>query len=289
MLGGRLPSEVAFVQCVGPAERYCGRICCTTALKNALLLKQLSPETRVSVLYKDIRAYGFKESLYTDARRAGVVFIRYDDEAKPDVHPCEADGRLEVHVREPRLGADLVLAPDLLVLSNPGVPADGAKELASILKIPVDSDGFFLEAHVKLRPVDFASDGLFMAGMAHYPKLLDEAIVQAQAAAGRAARVLSQASLTAGGAIAQVDQAVCVGCLTCVRACPFDVPQIQAEAVGAGGVAGAAYIEPTLCRGCGVCVAECPAKAITLAHYRDDQIMVKLNALMQAGAEDGRV
>jgi heterodisulfide reductase subunit A-like polyferredoxin len=157
------------------------------------------------------------------------------------------------------------------------------------LKIPVDADGFFLEAHVKLRPVDFASDGLFMAGLAHYPKLVDEAIIQAQAAAARAARVLSRATLTAGGAIAQVDAAQCVGCLTCVRACPFDVPQVRPELAGAAGVAGAAFIEPTLCRGCGVCVAECPAKAITMAHYRDDQIMVKLNALMQAGAEDGRV
>jgi heterodisulfide reductase subunit A len=284
MLGGRLPTEVAFIQCVGPAERYCGRICCTTALKNALLLKELSPEARVSVLYKDIRAYGFKETIYTDARRAGVVFIRYDDESRPEVRADEADGRLAVRVREPRLGADLTLQPDLLVLSNPAVPAEGARELASLLKIPADADGFFLEAHVKLRPVDFASEGFFMAGLAHYPKLLDEAIVQAQAAASRAARVLSQTSLTAGGAIAQVDQAICVGCLTCVRACPFDVPEIRPEAEGVAGVAGAAYIEPTLCRGCGVCVAECPAKAITLAHYRDDQIMVKLNALMQAGA-----
>jgi heterodisulfide reductase subunit A-like polyferredoxin len=283
MLGGRLPEEVAFIQCVGPAERYCGRICCTTALKNALLLKELSPKTRVSVLYKDIRAYGFKETLYTDARRAGVVFIRYDDESRPEVRVVE-DGRLVVRVGEPRLDADLTLQPDLLVLSTPAVPADGARELASLLKIPVDSDGFFLEAHVKLRPVDFASEGLFMAGLAHYPKLLDEAIIQAQAAAGRAARVLSRTSLTAGGAIARVDQASCVGCLTCLRACPFDVPQIRSDAEGVGGVTGAAYIEPTLCRGCGVCVAECPAKAITLAHYRDDQIMVKLNALMQAGA-----
>jgi heterodisulfide reductase subunit A-like polyferredoxin len=288
-LGGSLPAEVAFILCVGPAERYCGRICCTTALKNALLLKQLSPETRVTVLYKDIRTYGFKESLYTDARRAGVIFARYTDEARPEVSLSEPDGRLAVRLRDPRLGADLVLDPDLVVLSNPTLPADGSRELATLLKIPVDADGFFLEAHVKLRPVDFASDGLFMAGLAHYPKLVDEAIIQAQAAAARAARVLSRATLTAGGAIAQVDAAQCVGCLTCVRACPFDVPQVRPELAGAAGVAGAAFIEPTLCRGCGVCVAECPAKAITMAHYRDDQIMVKLNALMQAGAEDGRV
>jgi heterodisulfide reductase subunit A len=289
MLGSRLPAEVAFLLCVGPAEKFCGRICCTSALKNALLLKRLSPETRVAVLYKDLRTYGFKESLYTDARRAGVVFVRYDDDHRPEVRLGEPDGRLEVRLREPRLDVDLALQPDLLVLSNPSVPAEGARELATLLKIPVDADGFFLEAHVKLRPVDFASEGLFMAGLAHYPKLLDETIVQAQAAAARAARVLSRASLTAGGAIAQVEAEKCVGCLTCVRACPFDVPQVRADLAGAGGLAGAAFIEPTICRGCGVCVAECPAKAITMAHYRDDQIMVKLNALMQAGAEDGRV
>jgi len=288
-IGARLPSEVAFVQCIGPAASYCGRICCTTALKNALLLKQLSPETRVTVVYKDIRTYGFKESLYTDARRAGVIFVRYDDDHQPEVTLGDSDGRLTIRLWEPRLGVDLILQPDLLVLSNPSVPAEGARELATLLKIPVDGDGFFLEAHVKLRPVDFASEGLFMAGLAHYPKLLDEAIVQAQAAAGRAARVLSRSSLTAGGAIAQVEAGKCVGCLTCVRACPFDVPQVRAELAGAGGLAGAAFIEPTLCRGCGVCVAECPAKAITMAHYRDDQIMVKLNALMQAGAEDARL
>ena len=287
-LGGRLPAEVAFIQCVGPAEHYCGRICCTTALKNALLLKQLSPQSRVTVLYKDIRTYGFKESLYTDARRAGVIFARYDDEARPEVRLSATDGRLAVGLREPRLGVDLALDPDLVILSNPTQPAEGARELASLLKIPVDADGFFLEAHVKLRPVDFASEGLFMAGLAHYPKLLDEAIIQAQAAAARAARVLSRASLTVGGAIAQVEASQCVGCLTCVRACPFDVPQVRPHLTGAGGLAGAAFIEPTLCRGCGVCVAECPAKAITMAHYRDDQIMVKLNALMQAGAEDAR-
>jgi heterodisulfide reductase subunit A-like polyferredoxin len=286
-LGGRLPAEVAFIQCVGPAERYCGRICCTTAIKNALLLKQLSPETRVTVLYKDLRTYGFKESLYTDARRAGVIFLRYEEDSRPEVEV--ENGRMLVRLREPRLGANLLLEPDLLILSNPSVPAEGARELATLLKIPVDADGFFLEAHVKLRPVDFASEGLFMAGLAHYPKLIDEAIVQAQAAAARAARVLSRASLTAGGAIAEVDASRCVGCLTCVRACPFDVPQVRAERTGAGGLAGAAFIEPTLCRGCGVCVAECPAKAITMAHYRDDQIMVKLNALMQVGAQNARL
>jgi heterodisulfide reductase subunit A-like polyferredoxin len=277
-LKGRLPDEIAMILCVGPAERFCSRICCTTALKNALALKRLNPAARVTVLYKDIRAYGAKESLYTQARRAGVLFLRYDDEHRPQV---EFEGEAPViRARDPNLGQPIELRPGLLVLSNPAVPSEGSKQLATQFKVPVDGDGFFLEAHVKLRPVDFATEGLFMAGMAHYPKLLDEAIVQAQAAAARASRLLSQATLTVGGSVAQVDPAVCVGCLTCVRACPFGVPQVSPDRLGVGGIVGAAYIEPTICRGCGTCVSECPAKAIQLAHYQDDQIMVKLDALL---------
>jgi heterodisulfide reductase subunit A-like polyferredoxin len=152
--------------------------------------------------------------------------------------------------------------------------------LATQFKVPIDHDGFLLEAHVKLRPVDFPSDGIFMAGMAHYPKLLDESIVQAKAAAARAARILSRESLIAGGIVANVDPELCVGCLTCVRVCPFDVPRIKADEDGVGGIHGAAFIEPTVCQGCGNCVAECPAKAIHLAHFEDNQILVKVDALL---------
>ncbi len=282
-LGSQLPNEVVFIQCVGPAERYCSRICCTTALKNALRLKQLRPTARVTVLFKDMRTYGFKENLYTQARRGRVSFVRYDDSSRPQV-VVNADG-LEIRVTEPQLGRPVVLHPDLLVLSMPVVPPDEARQIASVLKLPQDSDGFFLEAHVKLRPVDFASDGLFMAGLAHYPKLMDETIIQAQAAAARAARVLSKPSLTAGGVVAEVQPEKCVGCLTCVRVCPFDVPVVSQDFVGVGQIAGAAFIEPSVCRGCGNCVAACPAKAIRLAHYADHQILVKLEALF---AEAGR-
>jgi heterodisulfide reductase subunit A-like polyferredoxin len=280
--------------CVGPAERYCGRICCSTALRQALALKRANPAMRVTVLYRDLRAYGFRERLYTQARQAGVVFIRYEPEGPPVVEAgegpalSEGEGALTIRVREPAFGEALTLHPDLLVLSTPIVPRPDARQLASTLKVPLDSDGFFLEAHIKLRPVDFATDGFFLAGAAHYPKTIDESIVQAQAAAARASRLLSRPSLTAGGAIACVDPDKCVGCLTCVRLCPFDVPQVVATTAGVGGVSGAAYIEPSVCRGCGVCVAECPAKAITLAHYGDDQILVKLEALLApAEAADG--
>ncbi len=277
-VGGHLPSQVAMILCVGPAEKFCSRICCTTALKNALELKRQRPEARVFVLFKDIRTYGFKEHFYTEARRQGVIFLRYDDETPPVVD--FPNGRLKLLTRDPQLGQDITLSPDLLVLSNPIVPSPDSRAVASTFKVPVDSDGFFLEAHVKLRPVDFSSEGLYMAGMAHYPKMLDETLVQARAAAARAARVLSQQALTAGGIVARVIAEKCVGCLTCVRVCPFDVPQVQPDYAGVGGIQGAAFIEPTICQGCGNCAAECPAKAIELIHYRDDQIMVKLDALL---------
>jgi heterodisulfide reductase subunit A-like polyferredoxin len=278
LLGDRPPEEVAMILCVGPAEAYCSRICCTTALKNALTLKRLNPQTRVTILFKDIRTYGFKERLYTQARQEGVIFLRYDDDSQPKV---DASGdRLVIRATELNLDRPVTLSPDLLVLSNPIVPPDGAREMATKFKVPIDKDGFLLEAHVKLRPVDFSSDGIFMAGMAHYPKLLDESIVQAKAAAARAARILSREQLAAGGIVAHVDPEMCVGCLTCVRVCPFDVPLITTDQDGVGGIHGAAFIEPTVCRGCGNCVAECPAKAIHLANFEDDQILIKVDALL---------
>ena len=226
----------------------------------------------------DIITYGFKERLYTQARSEGVLFIRYDDENPFEV--SATDDGVQISIRDPNLDRELLLSPDLVVLSNPVVPPLDSREVATKFKVPVDANGFFLEAHVKLRPVDFASDGVYMAGMAHYPKLLEETIVQAQAAAARAAKVLSHSHLTAGGIVAEVDSDLCVGCLTCVRICPFDVPLIENGSAGVGGISGSAYIEPTVCQGCGNCVAECPAKAIRLAYYRDDQIMVKLDALL---------
>ncbi len=279
--GCDLPDQVIMIQCIGPAERFCSRICCTVALKNALALKQRKPEAQVIALYKDIRTYGFKERLYTEARRQGVIFVRYDDAHRPEVQSGE---RLTVRAWDPVLKREMVLHPDLLVLSMPVVPREDAHEVASLFKASLDGDGFFLEAHIKLRPVDFATDGLFMAGMAHYPKLLDETMVEAQAAAARAAQVLSREALTAGGRVAVVDQSKCTACLTCVRVCPFGVPQIRADLTGVGGITGAAYIEAAVCQGCGSCAAECPARAIQLMHYTDAQMIAKVQALLQPEA-----
>jgi heterodisulfide reductase subunit A-like polyferredoxin len=269
--------SVVMIQCVGPAEQFCSRICCNVALKNAVTLKERHPEAQIVIFYRDIRTYGFGERLYTRARRAGVLFVRYDDAHRPEVR---IDGdTLEVRGVEPVLGRSLALRPDLLVLSMPVVPAADSAEMAALFKVPVDADGFFLEAHVKLRPVDFNTDGVFMAGMAHYPKLMEETMIQAQAAAARAARVLSRETMVAGGRIAVVDQSLCTGCLTCVRACPFGVPRIQPDLVGVGGILGAAKIEAAICQGCGICAAECPARAIQLMHYTDEQMAAKVRAL----------
>ena len=177
------------------------------------------------------------------------------------------------------------MRPDLLVLSTPIVPQKDAHQLAARLKVPLDADGFFLEAHPKLRPVDFASDGLFMAGVAHYPKFLDETIAQAQAAAARAAIILSQESVLTNARVAVVDNTKCVGCLTCVRACPYDVPKVKMSFTGVGNITGAAYIEAAMCQGCGTCAAECPAQAIQLMHYRDAEMLPKIDALFRPQSE----
>jgi heterodisulfide reductase subunit A-like polyferredoxin len=270
------------IQCVGPAEKYCSRLCCTTALKNALKLKERNPEAQVTILYRDIRTYGFKERIYTEARRVGVRFINFDFDQKPDVILEKSEGpenRLVIRVHEHILGRTINLNPDLIVLSTPIIPPHGAEELATQLKLPLDMDGFFLEAHVKLRPVDFSADGIFMAGLAHYPKFLDESIAQAQAAASRAAGILSQETMVTNASVAMVDPQLCVGCLTCVRVCPYHVPIVSSEFTGVGEIVGAAFIESAVCHGCGSCASECPAKAIQLMHYTDAQTLTKVDAL----------
>ena len=288
-LSDSLPAEgsIVMIQCVGPAEKYCSRICCTNALKNALAIKEIYPKVNIQILYKDIRVYGLKEQLYTDARELGVLFFRYDDNHQPQVvirdsitAPSSNDSQIVVKSWDLSLNRPIELTPDLLVLSMPVIPNEDMKELANIFKVSLDQDGFFLEAHVKLRPVDFATEGIYMAGLAHYPKLIEESIIQAKAAASRASIILSKDTLKAGGSVSVVEQSQCTGCLTCVRVCPFDVPIIQNDVRGAGEILGAAYIEPAVCQGCGICVAECPARAIDLMYYTESQLQAKVAALL---------
>jgi heterodisulfide reductase subunit A len=268
-------NEVVMIQCVRPEgvdQDYCSRICCTTSIKNALRIKVANPDCQVIVLYKDIITYGFREQYYTEARRRGVLFVRYDDENEPVTD--RLNGGIRVSVREPMLGREMVFNPDLLVLSTAVIPAEGSDALSKILKVPLSSEGFFLEAHIKMRPMDFMEEGIFICGMAHYPKFIEESISHALATAARAITILSKEPLYVGGTIAVVDQSKCVGCLTCVRTCPFEIPTIHFNEMGVGDINGAAYIDPTLCHGCGTCTAECPAVAIQLINNSDLQVMV---------------
>lgn len=269
--------QIVMLQCVrspgGPD--YCSRVCCTSTMKNATRIKMLNPGCEVVVLYKDIITYGFREQYYTEARRRGVLFVRYDDDSKP---AFEFGAKLEVRAHEPVLHEDLILHPDLLMVSTPVVPSEGSRHLAETLHVPLSSEGFFMEAHLKMRPMDFMEEGIFIAGMAHYPKFIEESISHALAAAGRAITILSQHPLYFGGIVAQVDSSKCVACLTCVRTCPFGIPQIDPTRIGNGGIQGAAWIDPAKCQGCGTCTGECPATAIQLIGYRDEQIMLRDSA-----------
>ena len=272
--------HVVMIQCVRSPDTsdtpdYCSRICCTNSMKNAIRIKLLNPNCQVTILYKDIITYGFREEYYTEARRRGVIFVRYDDVRTPMVEDGGPGGRLRVTVQEPILKQSLTFEPDLLTLNMSIVPSSGTKELARVLDVPLSSEGFFMEAHLKMRPMDFMEEGIFLAGMAHYPKFIEEAIAHAQATAGRAITILAKQPLYIGGSVAVVEQAQCVGCLTCMRTCPFGIPEIQPEQVGVGDIVGAAYIDPALCQGCGSCTGECPAKAIQLLNYTDEQILAQ--------------
>ena len=269
--------QIVMVQCVKipGAPDYCSRVCCTNTMKNTTRIKMLNPDCEVIVFFKDIITYGFREQYYTEARRRGVLFVRYDDDHKPVVN---TNGAIEVRAHESILNQELVLHPDLIMISAPVMPSDGTKELAETLHVPLSSEGFFMEAHLKMRPMDFMEEGIFIAGMAHYPKFIEESIAHALAAAGRAITILSQHPLYIGGTVAQVNQDKCVGCLTCTRVCPFGIPQIDPTKTGNGGIVGAAWIDPAKCQGCGTCTGECPATAIQLVSYRDDQIMLRESA-----------
>jgi heterodisulfide reductase subunit A-like polyferredoxin len=268
--------KVVMIQCVGSrnTERpNCSRTCCATAVKNALKLKELNPETEITVLYRDVRTYGLMEPYYAQAREKGVLFVRYEPEEKPEV---KKDGqKLTVSFLDKIIREKMEITPDLVVLSAATHARDN-EDVASVLKLPRTLEGFFLEAHMKLRPVDFPTDGMYLAGGAHGPKLITETISQASAAASRACTILSKENVMVGGVIAVVDAERCAACLTCVRVCPYEVPVINIE--------GAAEIDVAKCKGCGSCMAECPAMAIELMHFREAQIWAKANALTSAGA-----
>lgn len=272
-------NNVVMIQCVKPEGvlDYCSRVCCTNTMKNAIRMKLFNPKCTVTVLYRNIVTYGFREEYYTEARRRGVIFIRYTDEHPPQLTP-RADGKgVDVLIKDLNLNRDIKLPAELVTLSMSILPSEGNEQIASMLRVPLSSEGFFAEAQLKLRPMDFMREGIFLAGMAHYPKFLEESISQALAAASRSLTLLSsQEALYLGGVVAKVDTEKCVGCLTCTRTCPFEIPRVVEEKgrSGVGGLGGAAFIDPAQCQGCGTCTGECPANAIQLVNYTDEQIML---------------
>jgi len=270
--------DVVMIQCVRPegVADYCSRVCCTNTMKNAIRLKLFNPQCNVTVLYRNIVTYGFREEYYTEARRRGVIFIRYSDDDPPEIIYDEDYDQMRIMVRDHTLGRWLSLKADMIPLSMSILPAEGTQALANMLRVPIASEGFFQEAQLKLRPMDFMREGIFLAGMAHYPKFIEESISHALAAASRALALLSsQESMYLGGVVAVVDPDKCVGCLTCTRTCPFAIPQVvEIEGrLGVGDLGGAAYIDSAQCQGCGTCTGECPANAIQLVNYTDEQII----------------
>ena len=266
--------RVIMIQCVGSRNEKnpnCSRICCQNAVKNAIALKEQNPDTDVFILYRDMRMYAMLEEFYTKARNLGVIFSRFNTENPPEVAKGE-DGRMSVSFTDHVLGRKVEAGADLVVLSA-GVQAADTEELSTIIKTGRNREGFFMEAHVKLRPVEAATEGIFICGTAHGPKLITETITQAMAAASRATTFLSQESLTLSAVTAEVNPDNCAACLVCVRSCPYHVPVINEL--------GVSYIDPALCQGCGVCASECPAKTIKLNWYEDNQLLSKVEALLE--------
>jgi len=256
-----------FIQCVGSRESgcsHCSNICCSFSVRKALDLKALNPEMDIYILYRDVRTLGERENIYREARKQGIIFIRYEPENKPVVQSMDGQSKLNVVVFDQILQRTVGIEADFVSLQT-AIVGTGNQELADIFRINLDSNGFFAESPEKLRPVDSTGQGVFMAGLAVYPKDITESITQAKAASARALEILVRDTVEVGGAVAEVRPEKCAVCCTCVRTCPFGVPNIDHEI-------GAAYIDPGLCQGCGICVAECPGKAIIMSTCSDQML-----------------
>lgn len=266
-----------FIQCVGsriPERPYCSKLCCTQSVKNALYLKKLNPEMEVHILYRDLRSYGLREDLYRDAREKGILFIRYNESLGLNVFLEDND--LKVQFTDTVLRRKMEIAPDLLILATAIIPPKD-NPLAQQYKVPLNADGFFMEAHAKLRPVDCATDGIFICGLAHGPKPIHESISQAVAAATRAVTLLARKTIHTSGTTAETVPSDCSSCGVCVSICPYSAPSfIEATARFNPGKA---QINPVLCKGCGLCVASCRSGAIRLKGFDNDQIFAQIFAL----------
>ncbi len=269
--------SAVFIQCVGsrePQRPHCSKICCTFSVRKAVELKERNPDMDVYILYRDIRTYGEREELYKEARARGVIFIRYDRDHKPVVSETDGGG-LQVTVTDHVLQRPITLRPDFITLAS-AIQTKDAEDLAQLFKVPLSQDKFFLEVHMKLRPVDFATDGVFVCGLAHYPKPLDESIAQAQAAAARAATILSQQSIEVEGVVSTVDETLCRGCGQCVEVCPYGAPQLVETREGVF----VSQIQEALCKGCGACAVACPNGAAAIRHFNDKEVLSMVAAAL---------
>jgi heterodisulfide reductase subunit A len=266
------------IQCVGcrnEDRNYCSRVCCTHAIKNALSLKKVNPEMDIYILFRDMRTYGFSEDYYREASEKDVKFIRYETDDKPQVEAATAEGRpvIRVMVTDPVLGQKLAIDADVLSLAAAVIPSAATKEIAGHFKVTLSPDDFFKEAHVKLKPVEFAADGVYLCGTAHYPKHIKETINQAYGAAGRALTLLSKDTVVASGSVCEVNDNDCVSCGACITACTYGAIKFRETPQGRK-----AWVNPVLCKGDGLCNAKCPTNAIVLKHFTDEELLSQIDA-----------
>ena len=276
--------SVVMIQCVGSREKEhpsCSRICCSTAIKNARRFKKLRPDARIYVLYRDIRAYGFNEEHYRKAREEGVIFLRYTDEDKPQV--AHGNGKLNITLNDPLLNRKITLEADRLILSAGIVAEPGNEQLAQQLKVPLTQDKFFLEAHMKLRPVDFATEGVYLCGLAHSPKNIEESIIQACGAASRSATILAKSRVELDGIVSQVIDENCDGCAYCIDPCPYHALTLI-EYMREGAIKKTVDRDLALCKGCGVCQATCPKAGIVINNFKLSQLLTMINAALEPPA-----
>ncbi|MBU0698031.1 MAG: 4Fe-4S binding protein, partial [Proteobacteria bacterium] len=267
--------NVVFIQCVGSRDDqhpYCSKVCCTHSVKCALDFKKKNPEVNVYVLYRDLRTYGKKENLYRQARDAGILFFTYSKDDKPVVRP-EGD-QVTVEFTDRIIHRKLSVTADMLCLAT-AIVSHRDLTLAQFFKVPLDTDGWFLEAHQKLRPVDFANDGVFLCGMAHYPKPIEESVAQAQAAAARAVTVLAMETIKVGGIVSHIIPELCSGCLGCIKVCPYNAIDFNKQKY-------VAEVNQALCKGCGACAAACPSEAPLLMGFNNNQIYAQIKSALSA-------
>lgn len=272
--------SLVMIQCVGcrnEERNYCSRLCCSESVKNAIKLKEINPDMDIYILYRDIRTYGFNEDFYREARGKKVRFIRYEMNDKPVVEAVKAKGKdtLRITLTDQTLNSKVAIDADIVSLAAAIIPSQ-AEEISRLFKVTLNPDGFFKEAHVKLKPVEFSTDGVFLCGMAHYPKFINETINQSYGCAGRVLTLLSKDIVTASGSVCEISEKMCMGCGECVKVCTYGALELRDSKQ-----AKKAVVNPVLCKGCGLCNSKCPTGAISVKHYTDDELLSQIDAATQ--------